>query len=104
MVREGGDHCQGVKAAALRIGDGALAAEQGAAIAQSNLGRMYVNGPGVPQDYVLAHMWSNIASANGRDTATQIRALVVEEMTREQIADAQARARVCMSSGYQDCE
>jgi hypothetical protein len=30
--------------------------------------------------------------------------LAVESMTREQIADAQARARVCLSSGYQDCE
>jgi hypothetical protein len=81
-----------------------LAAEQGIAGAQVNLGAMYNNGQGVPQDIVLAHMWFNIASANGSENATKIRATIVKEMTREQIADAQARARVCLSSGYQDCE
>ncbi len=81
-----------------------LVAEQGNAAAQVTLGIMYDNGQGVPQDIVLAHMWFNIASANGSENATQIRATIVKEMTREQIADAQARARVCLSSGYQDCE
>jgi len=81
-----------------------LAAEQGNAEAQFTLGTRYDNGQGVPQDIVLAHMWFNIASANGSEAATQNRATIVEEMTREQIADAQARARVCLSSGYQDCE
>jgi len=81
-----------------------MAAEQGDAFAQGVLGFMYSNGQGVLQDIVLAHMWFNIASANGYEKATQNRALVVEQMTREQIADAQDRARVCMSSGYQDCE
>ena len=33
-----------------------LAAEQGSAGAQFNLGAMYANGRGVPQDYVGAHM------------------------------------------------
>jgi hypothetical protein len=81
-----------------------LAAEQGHARAQGNLGVMYDNGQGVPQDIVLAHMWFNIASANGDEDATRNRALAVDKMTREQIADAQARARACMSSGYQNCE
>jgi TPR repeat protein len=81
-----------------------MAAEQGNGRAQGNLGTLYGSGHGVPRDIVLAHMWFNIASANGYEKATQNRALVVEQMTREQIADAQDRARVCMSSGYQDCE
>ncbi len=38
------------------------AAEQGNALAQSNLGATYHNGEGVPQDYVLAHMWLNLAA------------------------------------------
>ena len=37
------------------------AAEQGYAKAQFNLGIMYGNGRGVPQDYVEAHMWFNLA-------------------------------------------
>ena len=40
-----------------------LAAEQGFASAQYNLGLMYANGEGVPQDYVAAHMWFNLAGA-----------------------------------------
>ena len=81
-----------------------LAAEQGDARAQANLGLVYADGQGVSQDIVLAHMWFNIASVNVSETATERRAMAVERMTREQIADAQVRARVCLSSGYQDCE
>ena len=40
-------------------------AEQGDADAQSNLGFMYDNGEGVPQDYVRAHMWVNLGASNG---------------------------------------
>ena len=43
------------------------AAGQGHEVAQGFLGRMYTNGEGVPQDLVLAHMWYNIAGANGLD-------------------------------------
>ena len=39
-----------------------LAAAQGYASAQYNLGLMYANGQGVTQDYVIAHMWSNLAA------------------------------------------
>ena len=38
-------------------------AEQGNALAQFNLALMYKNGYGVPQDYVRAHMWFNLAAA-----------------------------------------
>jgi hypothetical protein len=37
-------------------------ADQGNAEAQYSLGYMYASGQGVPQDYVLAHMWFNLAS------------------------------------------
>jgi hypothetical protein len=36
------------------------AADQGNAKAQSNLGVMYANGWGVPQDYAQAYMWFNL--------------------------------------------
>ena len=45
-----------------------LAAEQGDAKAQNALGAMYEFGLTVPQDNVMAHMWYNIASANGDGT------------------------------------
>ena len=43
------------------------------ASAQSNLGRMYGNGEGVLQDNVYAHMWFNIGSSNGSETARENR-------------------------------
>jgi TPR repeat protein len=79
------------------------AAEQGDATAQTNLGFMYANGRGVLQDAVLAHMWYNIGGANGNELGSDNRGLIEEQMTREQIAEAQALARRCMSSNYQDC-
>jgi TPR repeat protein len=39
-------------------------ADQGNATAQDSLGVMYVNGEGVPQDYVRAYAWFNIAETN----------------------------------------
>ena len=81
-----------------------LAAEQGYAAAHNNVGLMYANGRGVVQDAVLAHMWLNIAGANGHALGSENRGEIEQRMTREQVADAQVRARSCMSSDYQDCD
>src|SRR5271163_410553 len=40
-------------------------ADQGDADAQNILGLMYYSGQGVPQDYVIAHMWLSLAAAGG---------------------------------------
>jgi TPR repeat protein len=37
------------------------AADQGNALAQFNLGSMYAKGHDVPQDYVLAYEWFDLA-------------------------------------------
>jgi TPR repeat protein len=81
-----------------------LAAEQGHASAQSNLGVMYDNGNGVLQDAVVAHMWYNIGGANGNELGSDNRGKIEQDMTREQIAEAQALARRCMASDYQNCD
>ena len=78
-------------------------AEKGYAGAQTNLGFMYENGQGLLQDNVLAHMWYNIGSANGNETAAENRDKRANVMTAEQIAEAQAMARDCMASNYQNC-
>jgi uncharacterized protein len=70
-----------------------LAAEQGDARAQNNLGVMYDEGQGVPQDYVQAHMWFNLAGASGHANAIKNRDAVARKMTPEQIAGAQRLAR-----------
>ena len=66
-----------------------LAAEQGLANAQYNLGRMYYLGTGVPEDYVQAYKWWNLAAAAGNADARKYKGNVAEKMTKEQIAEAQ---------------
>ena len=70
-----------------------LAAEQGHEFAQQDLGNMYEDGEGVPKDYVLAYMWSNLAAAQGNFPAGLRRDRLEEQMTREQIAEAQRLSR-----------
>ena len=54
---------------------------------------MYDNGRGVLQDYVRAHMWYNLAAAQGNKPATKNRDLLAKRMTPAQIAEAQKLAR-----------
>jgi TPR repeat protein len=61
---------------------------------------MYDKGQGVPQDYVQAHMWYNLAAsrfsaseAEGRNSAVEFRDLTAALMTPAQIAEAQKLAR-----------
>ena len=80
-----------------------LAADQGDARAQYNLGYMYEAGGGVLKSYVMAYMWYNISSANGLPVSGEWRDELAGLMTSADISEAQAMARDCMSSGYQNC-
>ena len=68
-------------------------ARQGVAQAQYNLGLMYGKGQGVPQDYVLAHLWFNLAAAQGNEVASKNRDIIAENMTPADISEAQKLAR-----------
>jgi TPR repeat protein len=81
-----------------------LAAEQGLADAQNNLGAMYANGQGVAQDYVKAHMWYNIAAIDGRNkNAAPNRDAIARKMTAAQIARAQELATKCVAQSFKNC-
>jgi TPR repeat protein/transglutaminase-like putative cysteine protease len=69
------------------------AAEQGLSSAQNSLGLLYRSGSGVPHDLVQAHMWFNLAATHGDQQAAQNREAVANDMTAQQIADAQKLAR-----------
>ena len=75
----------------------------GHATAQSNLGAMYYNGQRVFADVVMAHMWFNIAAANGAESAGANRDIIAKEMTSEDISKAEAMARACFNSNYEKC-
>ena len=69
-----------------------LAAEQGKAFAQYNLGVKYANGEGVPQDDVEAYAWFSVAATGGSIHAEKKRDVAKEQLTAEQLAEAQKRA------------
>jgi len=51
-------------------------------------------GEGIPQDYILAHMWLNLAAASEqKDVALRQRDSVATKMTSAQIAEAQGMSR-----------
>jgi len=65
---------------------------------------MYANGQGVPQDYVYAHMWVNIAASSGQsNNASKNRDIVAKEMTPSQLEKAQDLARECVRKKYKGC-
>jgi TPR repeat protein len=53
---------------------------------------MYASGEGVVQDYVMAHMYFNIAGASGDKYAIKGRDIIEKNMTPSQIAEAQKLA------------
>lgn len=61
--------------------------------AMLELGRLYRTGLGTPQDYVLAHMWFNLAAGQGETAALKERDALAAKMTPQQVAAAQERAR-----------
>ena len=79
-------------------------AEQGLAKAQNNLGMMYYNGKGVLQDTIAAHMWFNIAAANGHKKAAKNRDIAAGKLSSSDILKAQQKAKRCRASGYKDCD
>ena len=83
-----------------------MAAEQGLGVAQIYIGMNYAKGRGVPQDFVTAHMWANIGRANssGITEGQELLKFLHEIFTPTQLEEAQARARKCFNSNYQDCD
>ncbi|MFZ3183697.1 MAG: hypothetical protein WA173_06105 [Pseudomonas sp.] len=67
-------------------------AEQGYAKAQFNLGLMYRNGQGVPQDHKEAYAWFAVAAANGHAQAGLDRDMAAKKLTPSQLEQGQALA------------
>ena len=80
-----------------------LLAPFGNADAQFYLGKMYADSKGTLQRSTHAHMWFNLASANGHGAAATERDALAEKMTTAAVEKAQDLAADCMDSDYQDC-
>ena len=68
------------------------AADDGDRRAMLALGRLHEMGIGAPQNYVLAHMWFNLAASRGEMDAVAARDALAAKMTPQQVAEAQERA------------
>ncbi len=70
-----------------------LAANQGHAQAQVNLGIIYSQGQGVPKNSVQAYRWYTLAASQGDDLAEKCKNHLAKSMTLEQLAEAQRFVR-----------
>ena len=61
---------------------------RGVAIAQNNLGYMYYNGLGVPQDYIQAYAWFQLAAEGGLEEATTEHMAVRGKMNSKELEEA----------------
>lgn len=96
----------GAAMAAYQRGDHAAAArevrtpaEAGDADAQFLLGDLYAHGHGVPQDFVQAHLWYNLAASAGIGVAAGARDQLAARMSAAQVTEAQALARAWRPGG-----
>lgn len=81
-----------------------LAAKQRWALAHRALGYLHERGEGVQQSVIKAYMWYFIAEHHIDGEATAVdRDRVTVQMSQSQVADAEALARRCMRSGFNDC-
>ncbi len=79
------------------VGYTEMAVEQAALVAAPDalfeLGMLYATGRDVEADLVTAHKWFNLAAARGNRSALERRIEISQEMSAEQIAEAQKLAR-----------
>ena len=73
------------------------AADAGDGRAMLALGRLYVQGLGVIQNYIEAHKWFNLAASRGETEALSERDTVAARMTPQQVAAAQELAASWLS-------
>lgn len=81
-----------------------ITAETGDADSQYLLGQINENGLGVPQNFLRAHVWYNLAAARGHEAAARARDALAKRMAPDQVARAQTRASEWLPVGGDDGE
>lgn len=114
-AKQGDKHSQAMLASMYREGQGVpqdyiesillykKSAAQGYSYVFSNIADMYFKGQGVVKNYTLAHMWANLAVANGDNAAIEIRDDAAKKLTDTQILKAQRLAKNCVRLNYKNC-
>lgn len=73
------------------------AAKSGNTDAQFFLGALYHNGHGVPNDLMKSHMWLSMAAMRGSKLARERLAVIIEQMTENEIAEAETMRQELIS-------
>ena len=83
-----------------------LSAGQGYGDGLANMGEMYAGGYGVPKNYVLAYMYLELAAEQHAQTLIlkMTRAVVIQKVTKAQVAEAKKRAAECRQAHFKGCE
>ncbi len=63
------------------------------------LGMMYSVGRDVPVDFITAHKWFNLAALRGNAEAIRLRREIADQMSEQEIAQAQRAARAWLKAG-----
>ena len=81
------------------------AAEQGDVRGQYALASAYTKGStdGKGVDYIVAHMWANIAASNGSKGGAKLRDWVLNRMSPRDIQEAKSLLRTCVLNKYKNC-
>lgn len=61
------------------------------------MGLIYSTGLGVEEDFIEAHKWFNLAALRGNEDAKVYRKDMAEQMSSEEISEAQKSARMWLS-------
>lgn len=80
-----------------------LAARQGNSQAQYHIAVLYEAGLGVPQNYIVAHMWANLSSIGGNTAAAEYRERIAKRLQLSDVSVAQQRAIDCLASNFHNC-
>lgn len=67
------------------------AALRGLVAAQFQLARLYVEGRGVPQDYMSGYVWMTLAGRAGHETARTLLPMLASLMSKQELAEANER-------------
>jgi TPR repeat protein len=70
-----------------------MGAQTGSPDALFELGKLYATGRDIAADLVTAHKWFNLAAARGNESARVHRIEIAQEMSLDEIAEAQKLAR-----------
>ena len=71
-----------------------MAADTGLSVAQANLGLLYLQGRGAPQDYAFGYLWLNKSVSSGLIAASDLRNQLAKRLTRQELEDARALSQL----------